>query len=323
MLRHKATPEELSTLWTAFHDAGLIVAEGERHNGGPLSVTVVNFGLYQDLLAKERRALMTDAEREQRSYVYYVAADGVERVKIGRSMNPWARLKEMQVGSSHRLQIIALERGGETLEAQRHDQFTRLRVEGEWFSLQDDLVDHINTIATSEGATTVVLRSSYDATTSHESGEKREENKQPASLPSFPSVSQIDTPPPSQPSKRKAPTNPDTAPQVRDGVFAFWMDEFKVGSQAKLERGKKRDKAIMWALGAYGRDGVWKALKGYAADPWRHEARSRHEIATLLRDAAQVEEGLDKYERLVVGGLPVGGVVSSLDAVEAMYGKAD
>ncbi|MGO4459353.1 GIY-YIG nuclease family protein [Streptomyces sp. M-16] len=67
------------------------------------------------------------------SYVYVIGSAGSTRVKIGTSVSPEKRLKELQTGNPNRLEVLWYTPGGRELEAQLHQAFTDHRGEGEWF----------------------------------------------------------------------------------------------------------------------------------------------------------------------------------------------
>lgn len=68
--------------------------------------------------------------------VYYLRFD--RRVKIGTSMRPRQRLASIRHD-----ELLAFERGGRTVEQQRHRRFSALREGGEWFTLTGELEVHI------------------------------------------------------------------------------------------------------------------------------------------------------------------------------------
>jgi len=74
---------------------------------------------------------------ERTSVVYYMQLGN--RVKIGTSGDLRNRVKQI---SPER--VLATEPGGTATEKQRHRQFADLRVVGEWFRLEGELVEHIN-----------------------------------------------------------------------------------------------------------------------------------------------------------------------------------
>lgn len=83
-----------------------------------------------------RKSLMALSAGE-RSVVYYMRLGN--RTKIGTTVNLRKRMAVIQPED-----CIAYELGGYNLERIRHQQFAHLRVSGEWFDLQDDLVRHVN-----------------------------------------------------------------------------------------------------------------------------------------------------------------------------------
>lgn len=77
------------------------------------------------------------------------------------------------------------------------------------------------------------------------------------------------------------------------GVFEAWAELFHRNGNTKLDQRRRR--RIEWALREYGREDVWRCLKGYASDPWRHEKATHNEIATLFRNAGTFEAGLQMH----------------------------
>lgn len=77
---------------------------------------------------RERRD--TTGKDGRKSYVYY--ARDKDQVKIGVSQNPWARLREFETARPG-IMLAAIEPGDHGLEADRHRQFAKDCVGGEWF----------------------------------------------------------------------------------------------------------------------------------------------------------------------------------------------
>jgi len=74
------------------------------------------------------------------------------RIKIGfTSADPARRLKELQVGSASRLQIIALTPGTKQAERRLHLAFSHLMVGGEWFCAGAELLGYIDRIRRKSG----------------------------------------------------------------------------------------------------------------------------------------------------------------------------
>ncbi len=73
------------------------------------------------------------------SVVYYLRFD--RRVKIGTTTDLRQRLAVLPHD-----QLLAIEPGGIMLERERHQQFHPYRLHGEWFSMGDELMQHIRTL---------------------------------------------------------------------------------------------------------------------------------------------------------------------------------
>jgi len=82
--------------------------------------------------------------------IYFIqSGDTTGPIKIGTTKrNIHQRVKALQVGSSAPLKLIALLKGGTTEELILHNKFSHLRINGEWFKLDDDLLEFISTVAT-------------------------------------------------------------------------------------------------------------------------------------------------------------------------------
>lgn len=65
-------------------------------------------------------------------------------VKVGFSMNPGARLRQLQVSSPERLRIFATVPGGRHLEQKYHSRWKSRRRAGEWFVLGDCIIAEID-----------------------------------------------------------------------------------------------------------------------------------------------------------------------------------
>ena len=73
--------------------------------------------------------------------VYYIGYG--DRVKIGTSSNPRARLAQLSYE-----RLLAFEHGDRSREQRRHAQFAAHRIgRGEWFEANDDLSRHIETLS--------------------------------------------------------------------------------------------------------------------------------------------------------------------------------
>jgi Meiotically up-regulated gene 113 len=73
--------------------------------------------------------------------VYFVRAG--DAVKIGRTGNLAARLKALATGSAVVLELLAAVPGGARLEARLHRRWRHLRLRGEWFRADEELLRSI------------------------------------------------------------------------------------------------------------------------------------------------------------------------------------
>lgn len=67
------------------------------------------------------------------SQIYFIGAAVRGPVKIGTSMSPQVRLRDLQTASPYYLTVLAQHPGGLGSEAQLHEIFSAYRMVGEWF----------------------------------------------------------------------------------------------------------------------------------------------------------------------------------------------
>ena len=75
--------------------------------------------------------------------IYFVLAEDViggPRVKIGFSGDVNQRLKDMQIGSPVKLELILSFRAPSSVEAKLHKAFAKYHIHGEWFELSEPIV---------------------------------------------------------------------------------------------------------------------------------------------------------------------------------------
>jgi hypothetical protein len=92
----------------------------------------------------------------KQSYIYIIHCKDLNTIKIGYSDNPFARLAQLQVGNSSELSILSIFKGGREEEEFLHKKFASNKVRGEWFTLDESLVEDLlayqaDTIAISIG----------------------------------------------------------------------------------------------------------------------------------------------------------------------------
>ena len=86
-----------------------------------------------------------EGENEPLGWIYLVRADGTDRYKIGKSINPTKRLSSLQTSSPYRLSLLAKTQVADMKkeEAFLHDYFQDNRVTGEWFELTPKRVEEV------------------------------------------------------------------------------------------------------------------------------------------------------------------------------------
>jgi hypothetical protein len=89
------------------------------------------------------------SRRSQRSgYVYAIRAKLSGAIKIGFTEgNPYYRLKQLQTGSSDRLEILAYVPGTMLDEATVHEAFSEFRMAGEWFRFEGPVREWVRQIS--------------------------------------------------------------------------------------------------------------------------------------------------------------------------------
>ncbi len=87
--------------------------------------------------------------RTDKGFVYFIRGAETRRIKIGRGINPEARMYDLQIGNSELLELIAAfpTRTMCADEAMWHRRFAHLHIRGEWHTPATDLLEAI------EGAT--------------------------------------------------------------------------------------------------------------------------------------------------------------------------
>lgn len=76
-------------------------------------------------------------------YVYFIQGQCGGAIKIGYSMNPTERLKELQTGYPDTLKILLIIPGDLNTEKALHRKFEGSRLKGEWFRPDDYLISTI------------------------------------------------------------------------------------------------------------------------------------------------------------------------------------
>jgi hypothetical protein len=75
--------------------------------------------------------------------VYFVRDDANGRIKISTALNPLARLRDLQTGSSVPLRLLGMYPGGREAEQSAHQTWASRRLAGEWFDDRDREISRI------------------------------------------------------------------------------------------------------------------------------------------------------------------------------------
>ena len=102
----------------------------------------VSFNSHRDfVLPKEKRKRDSRDKQSNGKHVYFFQGIDTNNVKIGVSKDAQSRLKALQ--TSEGLIMLKQIRGDESLERQLHTKFGHLRLHGEWFRGDDELLTYI------------------------------------------------------------------------------------------------------------------------------------------------------------------------------------
>lgn len=78
-----------------------------------------------------------------RSYVYFLQAGEGGPIKIGVATNPMTRARELQTGNHEQLTLLAWSPGDQANEHALHQRFAHIRLRGEWFRADQQLLSFI------------------------------------------------------------------------------------------------------------------------------------------------------------------------------------
>lgn len=94
---------------------------------------------------KQQRRLRDDIVRAllPPAGIYFIS-DGMGNIKIGYATNPVDRVRQLQVGNAHTLRLILVVPGPASWERSFHQSWSSLRVRGEWFRAEEQLLAHID-----------------------------------------------------------------------------------------------------------------------------------------------------------------------------------
>lgn len=81
-------------------------------------------------------------------HVYFIRA--ADAIKIGFSIDPPGRLASLQTSNPEDLHLMGAVRGTTADERELHVMFCHLRLRGEWFRAEEELIDHIKSVLIDE-----------------------------------------------------------------------------------------------------------------------------------------------------------------------------
>lgn len=88
-------------------------------------------------------ALAAALIRVQHRVIYFIKNISNGQIKIGFADRPNKRLADLQTGSTEKLVLIKAIEGDRAMEAELHKQFALHRLQGEWFTPADEIVQFI------------------------------------------------------------------------------------------------------------------------------------------------------------------------------------
>lgn len=115
---------------------------GGHDYAGPFFAKTPREGLLKYLRVTDPN-LRDPALETPASFVYFIEAVGLDRIKIGKADDVGRRLQQLKTGSPCALNLIKAVPGGHSLEAKLHSEFAGLRIKGEWFHAGKSLTDYI------------------------------------------------------------------------------------------------------------------------------------------------------------------------------------
>jgi len=111
----------------------------ERYDALDISDNDIRFSKIEDIVEQHKDNLnqnnrVREKEKELIIDDLYLILDTIDNtLKIGRSKNISARLKQLQVATSHELNLLYEIKGKGFMEKELHSRFNDIRLTGEWF----------------------------------------------------------------------------------------------------------------------------------------------------------------------------------------------
>lgn len=146
MIYEQLSPKD-KRLYRKYVIRALMCTAGIKSIDGQHPVNHTNsrlFALYDKLIGKHiSPEQIKTVDNSAKDYIYVVGNRAKSICKIGYSKYPFSRLKSIQVGCPYPITIIALYEGSKETEKKLHNKFKKLKLSGEWFSLEGDLKESL------------------------------------------------------------------------------------------------------------------------------------------------------------------------------------
>ena len=75
--------------------------------------------------------------------MYFIEAEGQNRIKIGVARDPEERMSTLQAGSPVKLKLLGTVAGGQAREIKTHKKLAKWHVRGEWFEGSKEVRSYI------------------------------------------------------------------------------------------------------------------------------------------------------------------------------------
>lgn len=161
--------------------ARIVLLDAHRNWGWQL----VNYRRYREIRSELDRSRLrtTEGAVNYGGYVYFISHVGAEeKVKIGYSKNPWSRVVELATGSPEGIIFIGQIPGGPDTETSWHEKFKEYRLNGEWFSMSEELKSAISSVVDSSLRKVVTRSSRSYCSTMQRQTQKKIQKKEKDSL---------------------------------------------------------------------------------------------------------------------------------------------
>ncbi len=93
---------------------------------------------------------VTATEYQWQRKVYFAQEERSKAIKIGSSINPAARINQLQAATPERIVLLATMPGGIDLEESLHLRFAKYQIHGEWFEAGPELLEFVAEVRSAE-----------------------------------------------------------------------------------------------------------------------------------------------------------------------------